>query len=850
MTGPIDPDLRAALAQIARVPQLLVACDYDGTLAPIVVDPTTAVPLPEAVAAVRSLAALPQTSVAVVSGRALRDLAILSRLPAEVHLIGSHGSEFDLGFVYDLRPELVDLLNRVLEDLRALTARPGVRLEIKPASVAVHTRGAAPDVAAEVVRAVCSGPAMMPGVYVTEGDQVVELAVVHTDKGLAINSLRQVLAASAVLFLGDAVTDENAFRELRGPDVGVKVGPGETRAAFRVADPTEAAQLLAWVRDARERWLFGGQAVPIERHSMLSNGRTVALLTPDARVTWFCHPRPDSSAIFADLLGGRPAGHLSVLPERAGLPFGQRYRPGTMTVETRWPGVVVTDWLDHDDVAGPERTGALVTTLTRVVTGTARVRLEFAPRPEFGQVAVRLQALDGGIRVHGSNEPIVLCSPGVEWEVYSDGGNDSARAVVDLSQQSPCTLDLRCGTHTLAANPVDAQRRREIAEQPWRQWAATLKLPSDPKFTALALRSALTLRGLWHQPTGAILAAATTSLPEHVGGVRNWDYRYCWLRDAAMSARALVDLGSLAEAESLLTWIDGCITRTGGHPDRLHPLYTVDGLHLGAEAIIDTLPGYAGSRPVRIGNAANRQLQLDVFGPIVDLVAAVAKIRGAVHEHEWRVVESMVAAVEQRWHEPDHGVWEARLAPRHHVYSKVMCWLTVDRALALAQTGGSAPRAEWIALRERIKENVLRYGWNEKAQAFTQAYDTMELDAASLWIGLAGLVPSDDERFLATVTAIESELRRGSTVYRYRWDDGLPGTDEGGFHICTAWLIEAYLLAGRRADAEGLFDQLLDCVGPTGLLPELYDPVRERGLGNHPQAYSHLGLIRCAQLLD
>jgi len=208
-----------------------------------------------------------------------------------------------------------------------------------------------------------------------------------------------------------------------------------------------------------------------------------------------------------------------------------------------------------------------------------------------------------------------------------------------------------------------------------------------------------------------------------------------------------------------------------------------------------------------------------------------------------------VEAVERRWHEPDHGLWEARMTPRHHVYSKVMCWLTVDRAIKLLAEFKHPERPEWTELRGRIAENVLEHGWHDGVGAYSVAYEHPEMDAASLWIGLSGLLADDDPRFLATVLAIEAELRSGPTVYRYKWDDGLPGR-EGGFHVCAAWMIEAYLRTGRRADAEELFDQMVDCAGPTGLLPEQFDPMAERGLGNHPQAYSHLGLIRCALLLD
>jgi trehalose-phosphatase len=842
--APVDPELRAAIGRLARVPQLLVACDYDGTLAPLVDDPTTARALPESVAAVRALAALPQTTVAVVSGRSLRDLATLSRLPSEVHLVGSHGSEFDVGFVQRLAPELVEIRARLKTELRRITAnRPGVRLESKPASVAVHVRAADPDVAAEVIDDVRAGPATWPGVYVKNGKQVVELSVMATHKGTALDQLRTQLSASAVLFLGDDVTDEDGFATLRGPDVGIKIGAGETVATFRVAAPLEGARVLALLLQTRRAWLYGERSVPIERHSMLSNGRTVALLTPDAKLAWLCHPKPDSAAIFADLVGGAPAGHFTIAPQRGGIPLGQRYRQGTMTVETRWSGLTVSDWLESPDFSGrPD------STLVRSLTGNAQVRLEFAPRPEFGQVPASLQPMPDGLLVLGSAEPVTLYSPGVDWDVVSEGGYQNAHATVDLAAiGGQLTCELRFGSHSLNHPTVGILDRQIEVEQPWRDWAASLKLPGVAR--DLVLRSALTLRGLCHQPTGSILAAATTSLPEEIGGVRNWDYRYCWIRDAAMTARALVDLGSLAEAEAFLSWVGGCVERTGGHPERLHPLYTVEGYELGAEAVIETLPGYAGSRPVRVGNLANHQLQLDVFGPVADLLLAVANMRGSIRPEQWRVLEAMVQAVERRWHEPDHGLWEARLAPRHHVFSKVMCWMTVDRALQVAHRHADLERPQWAELRDRIGANVLEHGWHDTAGAYTVAYGDEDMDASSLWIGLSGLLPDDDPRFLATVLKVEADLRSGPVVYRYRWDDGLPGR-EGGFHICTSWLIEAYLRTGRRADAEELFGQMIDTAGPTGLLPEQYDPMAERGLGNHPQAYSHLGLIRCALLLE
>ncbi|MGW0005711.1 trehalose-phosphatase [Nocardia grenadensis] len=840
-------ELRRALSTVARVPRLLVASDYDGTLAPIVSDPAKAYPHGESVRALRALAGLSGTTAAVISGRALRDLAALSRLPVEVQLIGSHGSEFDVGFVHAIDSDARQLLREVVTALNKIAAdHPGVTVETKPASVALHVRNATPEIGRRALGQARQGPACWVGVQVTEGKAVIELAVVPTDKGSALSTVRHQESASAAVFFGDDVTDEKAFRALSGPDIGIKVGEGESLAKYRV-DSTEAvSHALAFLLEERRTWLAGASAPRIERLTMMASPRSVALVTPDATVTWFCHPEPDSAAVFAHLLGGMDAGHFSITPQRPGLPLSQRYVDGTMTVETRWAKLQVTDYLPHD--VDPDRTD-----LTRVITGTAPAEISFAPRPEFGQVPVSIQVETDGLRVWGTNDPVVLRAPGVQWQIHSDGAHDTATAIVDPSD-SPIVLELRCGTHDLTPAATGEGERRRIAELYWKEWAATLDLPAlKPD---LMKRSALTLRGLVHAPSGSILAAATTSLPEDIGGVRNWDYRYCWLRDAALTASALVSLGSLGEAEQYLEWVHRVLETLPG-PERLHPLYTIYGETLPPEAVIDQLPGYAGSRPVRVGNAANMQVQLDVFGPIVDLITSLAHAREkqgttdprkVLPDADWELVHAMVSAVQRRWTEPDHGIWEIRGNPRHHVYSKVMGWLTIDRALTLAEKFDRTVDSDWAPLRETIAAEVKAKGWNDEVQSYTAAYDGTDLDAATLHIGLSGLIDPTDPRFAATVVATEAELRSGSTVYRYHHDDGLPG-GEGGFHLCAAWLVEAYLLIGKRSDAEALFAQLVDVAGPTGLLSEEYDPVAERSLGNHPQAYSHLGLLRCAQLL-
>jgi GH15 family glucan-1,4-alpha-glucosidase len=423
--------------------------------------------------------------------------------------------------------------------------------------------------------------------------------------------------------------------------------------------------------------------------------------------------------------------------------------------------------------------------------------------------------------------------------------HDTATALVQPTPTRPVVLELRCGTPDLGPHELSEVERRDRAGRYWSEWTSKLQLPKVQ--TDLVLRSALTLRGLVNTDSGGVLAAATSSLPEEIGGVRNWDYRYCWIRDAAMTVRELVHLGSIEEAEGYLKWLHGVLATLAG-PERLHPLYTLSGSVIGAEAVIESLPGYAGSRPVRVGNLANHQVQLDVFGPVVELVGTLAAARGDLRDEDWQMVRAMAEAVTRRWNEPDHGIWEERHVPRHRVYSRVMCWVTIDRAVKLGEQYGRGVPGAWPTLRDAIKDDVLTHGWNDEVQAFTTAYDGTDLDAASLFVGLTGLIDPADERFQQTVTAIEAELRSGSTVYRYRRDDGLPG-GEGGFHICAAWLIEAYLLTGRRNEAQELFDQIVAAAGPTGLLPEQYDPIAERSLGNHPQAYSHIGLIRCANLL-
>ena len=625
-------------------------------------------------------------------------------------------------------------------------------------------------------------------------------------------------------------------------------------------DPSQPATSVPLVNpsaDTRNRSGPSGEpapptaVVPIEQHSLLSDQRAAAIVTPDARVVWLCVPRVDAHPLLAELLGGPKAGFFAVRPaDPAGNPV-QRYLDHSMVLETAWDDVWVTDYLDCSEGLPTEPAGR--SRLIRVLTGTGRAVIEFAPR--FGRIAGALLESRGddlvvsaGSRLGGDQvrrlwlrNGIRLRAPGLKWEVESDGRNDIARAEADLSTGS-VVLELLCETGAGDCTTAEPERRSATSEH-WSAWADGLTLP--PLRTDLVRRAALVLKALCHGPTGAIIAAPTTSLPQELGGSRNWDYRYCWMRDASMSASTLVRLGSTQEAMDLLDWLLRLIDTGGAQLDQLAPIYTVDGGPLPPEKTDLDLPGYGGSHPVRIGNAAEQQAQTDVFGPIMELIWRLGRAGTPLDERHWRLVEQLVAAVERRWREPDQGIWEIRAAPRHHVHSKTMCWMAVDRGVAVAEGVFDRSVPEWELLRDTITAEILTEGWNPAVGAFTAAYGSTDLDSAVLAVGLSGLVLPEDPRLRATVEAIEAQLRVGPTVYRYRGDDGLPG-EASGFNLMTSWLIDSKILIGDLDGARALFDDYATLAGPTGLMSEEHDPVTGQARGNFPQAYSHLGLIENA----
>lgn len=851
--------LEASLERAASSAVLLVASDFDGTLAPIVTDPSTARAEPGAVESLRALSMLPGTHAAIVSGRGLSDLSARVGHAGAVRLVGSHGGEFDEAFAASLTEEASRLRCQVEAELAAIAAaHAGFRVESKPAGVAFHFREADEAEADLAVEDILNGPARWEGVHVKLGKMVVELSVVAASKGTAIDELRHHVGATCVVFIGDDRTDEDGFRHLRGGDVGIKVGDGPTLARHRVGDVGSVRNLLERLVSLRAAHIGGadGGVCAIESLTMLTDQRTAALVTPDARIVWMCLPRIDSPALFAELVDGPAAGRFAVRPARAGGSPKQAYDGMTFHVRTSWPRLTVTDYLDCSGGRPMQRAGR--SELVRTLEGRTRAWIEFAPRPDFGRVPTRLAVVPGGVRLLHTPDPVVLRSPDVAWSIVREGVHDTAVAEVELSGES-VTLELRYGTGDLGPGVIDEARRSEQTRRYWSGWASNLDVPEVTGVPGLAeavgglvRRSALVLRGLCHGPTGAIVAAPTTSLPEVIGGVRNWDYRYCWPRDASMAARALVRLGSSGEALRLLDWLLGVLD-TLPAPDQLRPIYTVGSGQLGVEGELAELSGYAGSRPVRVGNGAAGQLQLDVFGPITELIHELMLAGAPLSSEHWRLTQAMVHAVRARWREPDSGIWEIRGPVRHHVHSRVTCWQTVDLACKLARhLVGDVPEG-WTELAGQIRADVLAAGFDAGfgggGGSFTAAYGSGTVDASVLAVALAGLLPADDPRVAGTVRAVEQHLLRGGTVYRYREDDGLPG-DEGGFNLCTGWLIEALCLVGRADDARRLFDEFCRGFGPTGLMPEERDPTTGRGLGNHPQAYSHLALINAALCLS
>lgn len=572
---------------------------------------------------------------------------------------------------------------------------------------------------------------------------------------------------------------------------------------------------------------------PISDYAFLSDCRSAALVSSDGSVDWLCWPRFDSPALFAAVLDSDKGGRWSIRPQG---PFQttREYLPHTNIVATTFTTpdgqVTVTDWL---------HTGSRSSLCRRIrgVRGHVTLRMVCDPRPDFN--------------AHGPVEWtrrlgwLVATLPNGD-RIVADGFNepDSTRTV-HAGETVNLSLSLnRPGPSDLAASLKRAVRR-------WETWAGELSLPD--LHADVVERSALVLKGLQYEPTGAIVAAPTTSLPECLGGTRNWDYRYSWLRDATLTLAALSQVGKTGEAESWLDWLK-MITLVSGLDD-LQIMYGIGGEHDLPEAELHHLAGHKGSRPVRVGNGAATQRQIDTYGELADAIWMVrCRTDEPLNPHRWRLLRALANRAMREWRDPDEGIWEVRGQPRHFVYSKVYCWVALDRAITVAELDGfaDAPLADWKRERDIIRAEVLDQGWDPALGAFTQSYGSGTLDASNLVLASVGFISPADPRFVATVRATQQHLTRGGLVDRYRTehtDDGFAGEEEGTFTICSLWLCQALISIGDLDAAQAIFDQVCACANDLGLLSEELTPAGEQ-LGNYPQAFTHIALIICSFALS
>jgi trehalose 6-phosphate phosphatase len=579
--------------------------------------------------------------------------------------------------------------------------------------------------------------------------------------------------------------------------------------------------------------------------SLLSDNRTTAIVEPNCSISWMCAPRVDSAPIFAHLLDTEnvptKAGIFQISQESGENPR-QSYVGDTLVLRSHFSSFHVTDYLDTSRGRTKHQAGR--TDLIRVVEGSGVAKIIFAPRLNFGRSITKLVVKERGLIVTGGNDLMCLRSPNIDWEISEIDGSDVASAVIDLDAfGGRLKLELRCGTANIKSDVTSEPERRSATLLYWQKWVDKLSIPRLA--TEEVKRSAVTLKALCYRPTGAIIAAATMSLPEDIGGVRNWDYRYCWLRDAALTAASLVRVGSHSEAMAYLDWLLGVVEMREG-AENLQPLYNVSGKHLGPEAEISDLSGFRGSQPVRINNGADTQVQLDVFGPIVDLIHLLSVRGEALATKHWDLVKDLVHAVKMRWKEADCGIWEIRSSLRHYTYTKLMCWVAVDRAIELADDFTGEVDPEWLVLKNEIADSINENSYKKEINAYSCAYDETDIDASVLALGLYGFIEMNDPKFVGTIKAVEENLLVNNTVYRYKIDkeheDGLAG-DEGGWNILTLWLVKCYWASGRNDDARKLFQVVRKNIGATGLMSEQVDPNTLESLGNHPQAYSHLAYI-------
>jgi alpha,alpha-trehalase len=624
-------------------------------------------------------------------------------------------------------------------------------------------------------------------------------------------------------------------------------------------DPWSDAEGSARAPGALAKVAAVGSPFPrIADYGFLSDCHTGALVAPDGSIEWMCIPHFDSPSVFGAMLD-RAAGSFRVGPYGIYVPAGRRYLPGTNLIETTWmtpqgwlcvvEGLAIGEW--HDNKRGSSHTRPptdfdadhLIVRLITCIQGQVQVEMVCEPMVDYGATAATWSVVDTGregghaLDARAGETNLRLFS---DMRMGIEGNSVRARHTMSEGERRFCALswteELR-GPRTVEQAAEHLDRTAHF----WRSWLEEGTYPDHPWRVHLQ-RSALVLKGLTFMPTGALVAAPTTSLPETAGGERNWDYRYCWMRDAAFTLWALHVLGLDWEADDFVQYVADAQRNADGS---LQIMYGIKGQKELPESTLEHLKGYEGARPVRIGNAAHRQRQNDVYGAVLDSVYLHSKRRDHVPDRLWPVLSDQVRCAAEVWREPDQGIWEARGEPRHYVSSKLMCWVALDRGARLAERRDEQTRAEqWQSLAEEIRDDICTHGVDDRG-VFRQHYDSDALDASTLLVPLVRFLPPEDERVRATVMAIRDELTEHGLVLRYRTqetDDGLHG-EEGTFLLCSFWLVSALSEIGEHRDAEQLCERLLSYASPMELYGEELDASSGRHMGNYPQAFTHLALI-------
>ncbi len=582
--------------------------------------------------------------------------------------------------------------------------------------------------------------------------------------------------------------------------------------------------------------------LPLEDYALIGDCETAALVGRDGSIDWLCLPRFDSGACFAALLGAPEHGRWLVAPQGEVRATRRRYRGDTLVLETEFEtdeGVVaLIDCMPPADRAHD---------LVRVVEGRrgrVAMRTELVIRFDYGSSVPWVRRTEAGIVAIAGPDLLRLDTP---VPLRGEGFRTLGEFSVAAGERVPFALTWS-PSHLNPPPPVDPVRALAATEAFWRDWAARATYRGP--YRDAVVRSLVTLKALTYAPTGGIVAAPTTSLPEKLGGVRNWDYRYCWLRDATFTLYALLNAGYTDEA---LAWRNWLVRAVAGRPEQAQIMYGIAGERRLPEFEMPWLPGYENSRPVRVGNAAAAQFQLDIYGEVIDTLHLSRRLGLQADEVVWRVEKALASYVEQVWQQPDEGIWEVRGPRRHFTYSKVMAWVALDRAVKSVEHFGLAgPVERWRAVRDAIHAEVCREGYDPALGSFVQHYGGKALDASLLLLPVVGFLPASDPRVRGTVAAAERHLLRDGFVVRYptdEVDDGLPA-GEGAFLACSFWLVDNYVLLGRHDEARRLFERLAGLANDVGLLAEEYDPGAKRLVGNFPQAFSHIALVNSARNLS